>query len=84
MQSANAIKDTAHRIIDTLPDDISWEKLLYALQVRQDIAAGLKDSEAGNVVDSGELRRRLADSSLSEWNLPEEENAWKHLQKETS
>lgn len=59
MQSASQIKDIAHRLIDTLPDDTSWEKLLYTLQVRHDIEAGLKDSEAGYVTDSSELRRQL-------------------------
>lgn len=59
MQPAEGIKVTAHRLIDTLPDDTSWEKLLYTLQVRHDIEAGLKDSEAGYVMESGELRRQL-------------------------
>ena len=59
MQSASDIKRTAHKLIDTLPDDTSWEKLLYTLQIRHDIEAGLKDSDAGYVVDSDEVRRQL-------------------------
>lgn len=59
MQSVSEIKETAHKLIDTLPDNTSWEKLLYTLQIRHDIEAGLKDSEAENVVDSDELRRQL-------------------------
>jgi hypothetical protein len=59
MQSTSDIKDTAHRLIDALPDDTSWEKLLYTLQIRHDIEAGLNDSDAGYVVDSGDLRREL-------------------------
>lgn len=59
MQSSSKIKDTAHRLIDTLPDDTSWEKLLYTLQVRLDIEAGLKDSEASYLTDSTELRQKL-------------------------
>jgi len=59
MQSASEIKDTAHKLIDTLPDDTSWEALLYTLQIHHDIEAGLKDSDAGYVVDSAELRRQL-------------------------
>ena len=59
MQPANDIKATAHQLIDALSDDTSWEKLLYTLQVRHDIEAGLKDSEAGYVTDSSELRRQL-------------------------
>jgi hypothetical protein len=59
MQTTSDIKDTAHRLIDMLPDDTSWEKLLYTLQVRHDMEAGLQDSDAGYVVDSGEVRREL-------------------------
>jgi hypothetical protein len=63
MQSTSGIKVTAHRLTDTLPDDTSWEELLHTLQIRHDIEAGLKDSEAGYVVDSGELRRQLGIAS---------------------
>lgn len=59
MQSINEIKNAAHQLIDALPDDTSWDKLLYALQVRHDIEAGLQDSDAGHVVDSGTVRREL-------------------------
>jgi hypothetical protein len=59
MHTTGNIKDIAHRLIDALPDDTSWEKVLYTLQIRQDIEAGLKDSDAGYVVDSNKLRREL-------------------------
>jgi hypothetical protein len=59
MHPTSEIKNTAHQLIDALPDDTSWEKLLYTLQVRHDIEAGLQDSEAGYVVDSGKVRREL-------------------------
>ena len=59
MQISSNVKATARRLIDELPDNTSWEKLLYTLQVRHDIEAGLKDSEAGNVVDGKRLRREL-------------------------
>ncbi len=35
------IKETAHQLIDQLPDDAGWEKVLYTSQVRHDIEAGL-------------------------------------------
>ena len=34
MQLEQEIKQTAHRLIDDLPDYTSWEKLLYTLQIR--------------------------------------------------
>jgi len=58
MQSTN-IKETAHQLIDQLPDDASWEKVLYILQVRRDVEAGLADVEAGRVVKTEQLRRDL-------------------------
>lgn len=59
MQLEQEIKQTAHRLIDDLPDDTSWEKLLYTLQIRYDIEAGLAESEANQVVSSAELRQQL-------------------------
>lgn len=50
------IKRTAHSLIDQLPDGVSWEKLLYTLQVRRDIEAGLEDSKAGRVISTEALR----------------------------
>ncbi len=58
MQTAN-IKETAHQLIDQLPDDTSWEKVLYTLQVRHDIEAGLTDAEAGRVLTTKQLRKDL-------------------------
>ncbi|MDT8399704.1 MAG: hypothetical protein RQ899_13935 [Pseudomonadales bacterium] len=59
MQSTAEIKATAHQLIDELPDNTTWEKLLYTLQVRHDIEAGLRDIEAGRVMSTGELREKL-------------------------
>lgn len=59
MQLEQEIKQTAHLLIDDLPDDTSWEKLLYTLQIRYDIEAGLAESEANQVVSSAELRQQL-------------------------
>jgi len=58
MQTVN-IKETAHQLIDQLPDDVNWEKVLYTLQVRRDIEAGLADVEAGRVVTTEQLRKDL-------------------------
>ncbi|MCY4154800.1 MAG: hypothetical protein OXE97_09135 [Gammaproteobacteria bacterium] len=63
MQLEQEIKQTAHRIIDNLPDDTSWEKLLYTLQIRYDIEAGLAESDANQVVSSAELRQQLGINS---------------------
>lgn len=58
MQTEN-VKTVAHQLIDQLPDDADWEKVLYTLQIRKDIEAGLADVEAGRVVAIEQLRKDL-------------------------
>jgi hypothetical protein len=57
MAAEPTIKEQAHRIVDDLPDDASWEDLIYRLYVRQSIEAGLRDAEAGNVESVADVRR---------------------------
>jgi predicted transcriptional regulator len=54
---AEAIKQRAHELIDALPDDATWQDLVYALELRGDVEAGLADAKAGRVTDSEDLRR---------------------------
>ena len=63
MNSVNNIKDTAHKLIDSLPDNKNLEKLAYTLQVRHDIEAGLQDVEMRDVLDSTALRSQLGITS---------------------
>jgi len=59
MATAQEIKQAAHQLIDSLPDDATWETLLYTLQVRHDIEAGVADAKAGRVYSTAEARARL-------------------------
>ena len=52
-----AIKQRPHELIEALPDDATWQDLLYALELRSDVEAGLADAKAGRVTDANELRR---------------------------
>ena len=52
-----SFKQRAHDLIEALPDDADWKDLAYEASVLQDIDEGLRDSEAGNIVASGEVRR---------------------------
>jgi predicted transcriptional regulator len=53
------VRDEARRLVDHLPDDATWEDLQYEIYVRQSIEAGLADCEAGRLVSTDEVRRRL-------------------------
>jgi hypothetical protein len=51
------IKQRAHELIEALPDNATWQELLYAFELRADVDAGLADSKAGRLTDVEELRR---------------------------
>jgi hypothetical protein len=53
------VKSEAHRIVDQLPDNASWEDLIYQLYVRQSIEAGMRDAEAGRLETVAEVRREF-------------------------
>jgi len=53
------IKSQARRLIDALPEDATWDDVMYHVYVRQCIDAGIDDAEAGRVVEVGEVRRRF-------------------------
>ena len=41
------IKEEARRLVERLPEDVTWEDLQYEIYFRQAIEAGLKDSREG-------------------------------------
>ena len=54
-----SIKKEAQRLVEDLPENATWEDLMYRIYVRQAIEAGLKDSDAGRVVSVDEVRARF-------------------------
>jgi predicted transcriptional regulator len=55
----STLKSEARRLVDDLPEEATWDDLMYRIYVRQTIEAGLKDSEAGRTVDVSEVRARF-------------------------
>jgi len=56
--SGIGIKDEAHRLVDALRDDATWEDLMYEIYVRQAIERGLADSASGRTTPIESLRAR--------------------------
>ncbi len=55
------VRDTLSEIARRLPTDASLEDVQYHLYVRQQIEAGLTDEEAGRLIDTDEMRKRLSE-----------------------
>ena len=49
-------KDEAHKLIDKMPANASWDDLMHEIYVRETIERGLEDSKAGRTKDVNELR----------------------------
>ncbi len=58
MEAVN-VKDEARRLIERLPNDVTWDDLMHEIYVRQGIEAGLADSRAGKVTGVDEVRARF-------------------------
>jgi predicted transcriptional regulator len=51
-------KDEAHRIIDRMPPDATWDDLMREIYVREAVERGLADSKAGRTKDVKEVRAK--------------------------
>ena len=51
-------KDDAHKLIDRLPSDATWDDLIHEIYVREVIERGLADSKAGRAKDIKEIRAK--------------------------
>ncbi len=59
MDDVRDVKQEAHKLVDRLPDDASWDDLMYDIYVRQAIDAGLEDVQQGRVLSHEEAVARI-------------------------
>ena len=53
------VKNEARRLVESLPEDVTWDELMHQIYVRQSIEAGLADSEAEKTVDVKAVREKF-------------------------
>ena len=58
MQVRN-IKEEVQSLLKDLPEDATWDDLMYKIYVCQTIEAGLEDSKAGRTKDVKEVRSKF-------------------------
>ena len=54
-----SIKQEAHRLLDSLPYNATWDDLMSQIYVRQTIEAGINDSDEERTVGVKEVRKRF-------------------------
>ena len=56
----SSVKEEARQLVEKLPDDATWDDLMYEVYVRQKIEAGLEAVERGQVVSHEDVKKRFA------------------------
>ena len=54
-----APKEEVRRLLDTLPDEVSYEDIQYHIYVQQKIDRGLEASERGDFISDEEIEQRI-------------------------
>lgn len=54
-----SIKEEAKQLIESLPENSTWDDLMHEIYVRQTIEAGLADSAAGRTMSVEDVRAQF-------------------------
>ncbi len=52
-------KEAARQLINHLPEQVSWDDIMYELYVKQKIEEGLADIEAGRTIPHEQVKAEL-------------------------
>jgi predicted transcriptional regulator len=51
------IREEAHKLIDALPEEASWDEVIYKIYVRKKIARGIEAANEGRVVPHDDVKK---------------------------
>ena len=55
----NITKEEAKKLIDSLPEQATWDDIIYEFYVKKKLAVALKAAEEGHVLSHKEAEKRL-------------------------
>ncbi|HOV14473.1 MAG TPA: hypothetical protein PK771_09340 [Spirochaetota bacterium] len=59
-----AVKEEAKKMVENLPENATWDDLMYQLYVRKKVEKALKQAENGEIVSHEEVKKRENDIVL--------------------
>jgi predicted transcriptional regulator len=54
------VKEAMLELAKNLPDECTWDEVMYQVYVRQKIEAGIKDADEGRVISHEEILREFS------------------------
>lgn len=55
----NSVKEEAKKLVEELPDQVTWDDIMYEFYVKKKIEVGLRAADEGRVVSHEEAKKRL-------------------------
>ncbi|MEO8372155.1 MAG: hypothetical protein ABI806_23420 [Candidatus Solibacter sp.] len=52
-------KEEIRKMLDTLPDDATWEDVQYSIYVRERVERGRLEAEQAKLIDEDEIESRM-------------------------
>ena len=52
-------KEVVRKLLDTLPDDATWEDVQYSIYVRERVERARLEAERGDLIEQDEVERRM-------------------------
>ena len=53
------VKDEAKKIIDNLPEQATWDDVMYQFYIKKKVSVSLRAAEVGNVISHEDVKKRL-------------------------
>jgi predicted transcriptional regulator len=53
------LKQAAHELVDELPEDASWQDLVYRIVLRASVERGLSEADAGLLTPQDEVEKEF-------------------------
>jgi hypothetical protein len=55
----SSVKEEAKKLIDRLPDQVTWDDIMHEFYVKKKIATGIKAAEEDRIVSHEEVKKRF-------------------------
>jgi len=53
------VKEEAKKLIDKLPDQATWDDIMYEFYVKKKLSVALKAAEEGHIISHQEAKKKL-------------------------
>ena len=55
----SVVREEAKKLLDTLPDQASWDDIMYEIYVKKKIDEGLKAADEGKLISHEDVKKRF-------------------------